>query len=69
MYIQDDLQSHWLVAVITVTYVHLFSRHFWGAKGAPILFSLLGIRMASCSYMYIFLSLQMVALVSIFTKL
>ena len=24
--------------------------HFWGAEGAPILFSELGIRMASCSY-------------------
>ena len=28
---------------------------FWGAKGAPILFSLLGIRMASCSYIYIYI--------------
>ena len=25
---------------------------FWGAEGAPILFSDLGIRMASCSYIY-----------------
>ena len=24
-------------------------QHFWGAEGAPILFSVLGIRMASCS--------------------
>ena len=44
---------------------------FWGAEGAPILFSDLGIRMASCSYIYIyiFLSLQMAALTSFFTKL
>ena len=29
---------------------------FWGAEGAPILFSDLGIRMASCSYIYIYIS-------------
>ena len=28
----------------------IYCNNFWGAKGAPILFSLLGIRMASCSY-------------------
>ena len=28
---------------------------FWGAEGAPILFSDLGIRMASCSYIYIYI--------------
>ena len=27
---------------------------FWGAEGAPILFSDLGLRMASCSYIYIY---------------
>ena len=40
--------------------VHALSlkRHahsFWGAEGAPILFSDLGIRMASCSYTYIYI--------------
>ena len=29
------------------------SCHFWGAFGAPILVSVLGNRMASCSYVYI----------------
>ena len=28
---------------------------FWGAEGAPILFSDLGLRMASCSYIYIYI--------------
>ena len=27
--------------------------HFWGAEGAPILFSEIGFCMASCSYIYI----------------
>ena len=31
---------------------------FWGAEGAPILFSDLGIRMASCSYIYIYILQQ-----------
>ena len=34
-------------------FVNMFSEiccHFWGAEGAPILFSDLGLRMASCSY-------------------
>ena len=26
---------------------------YWGAEGAPILFSDLGLHMASCSYIYI----------------
>ena len=31
------------------------SRHpFWGAEGAPILFSEIGFCMASCSYIYIY---------------
>ena len=34
--------------------VHLWNVPFWGAEGAPILFSDLGLRMASCSYIYIF---------------
>ena len=33
-------------------YVLVYSP-FWGAEGAPILFSLLGIRMASCWSMYV----------------
>ena len=32
----------------------IFVENIWAAKGAPILFSLLGIRMASCSYIYIY---------------
>ena len=31
---------------------------FWGAEGAPILFSDLGLRMASCSYIYIYIFLS-----------
>ena len=27
-------------------------KHFWGAKGAPILFSEIGFCVASCSYIY-----------------
>ena len=49
------------------------SRNVWSAFGAPILFSDLGIRMASCPYIYIYMYisaiLQMAALTSIFTKL
>ena len=30
--------------------------YFWGAEGAPILFSDLGIRMASCSYICIYIA-------------
>ena len=33
-----------------ISELHWGSVDFWGAEGAPILFSLLGIRMASCSY-------------------
>ena len=29
--------------------------YFWGAKGAPILFSEIGFCMASCSYIYIYI--------------
>ena len=29
--------------------------HFWGAEGAPILFSEIGFCMASCSYIYIYI--------------
>ena len=34
-----------------------YSSHlnFWGAKGAPILFSEIGFCMASCSYIYIYI--------------
>ena len=32
--------------------------NFWGAEGAPILFSDLGLRMASCSYIYIYIFLS-----------
>ena len=41
----------------TVPYIDMNDTiiRFWGAKGAPILFSLLGIRMASCSYIYIYI--------------
>ena len=30
--------------------VDVQGKNFWGAEGAPILFSDLGLRMASCSY-------------------
>ena len=30
--------------------------HFWGAEGAPILFSEIGFCVASCSYIYIYRS-------------
>ena len=47
--------------------------NFWGAEGAPILFSDIGIRIASCLYVYIYIYisviLQMAAHTSIFTNL
>ena len=36
-------------AVVIFALIHSFAITFWGAEGAPILFSVLGFSMASCS--------------------
>ena len=45
--------SHDVTASLTSLYIHSCFSHFWGAKGAPILFSEIGFCVASCSYIYV----------------
>ena len=43
--------------------------HFWGAEGAPILFSEIGFCMASCSYIYIYIYIYMYVCIYISVKM
>ena len=38
---------------------------FWGAEGAPILFSEIGFCMASCSYIYIYIYMYVCIYISV----
>ena len=40
--------------------------NFWGAEGAPILFSEIGFCMASCSYIYIYIYIYIIMYVYIY---
>ena len=51
IYVLSDIKYF----VVEVFYIHVFVLHFWGAKGAPILFSEIGFCMASCSYIIIYI--------------
>ena len=52
--VYHDVELLLLVSVLFLLAMPKFLltlKEFWGAEGTPILFSDLGIRMASCSYM------------------
>ena len=43
--------------------------HFWGAEGAPILFSEMGFCVASCSYIYIYIYIYNLYIIYIYTSI
>ena len=47
----------------------LRKKGFWGAEGAPILFSEIGFCMASCSYIYIYIYIYICMYVCIYIYL
>ena len=63
-YEQNEISFLCIVGyILYVSLMLVFIVHFWGAKGAPILFSEIGFCMASCSYIYvcIYISVKMAA--------
>ena len=47
----------------------LHTQCFWGAEGAPILFSDLGFCMASCSYIYIYIYISIYIIIYIYLRM